>query len=276
MPCAIGATPLVADALEADQVARAVAQPSPQAIIHQLTALSGRLDLRRFEGAFAQTKGLRTEATDHLLSAGRALGVRRFLAQSYASWPYARQGAAVKDEQEPFDPNPPQALREGLAARGHLEEAVIGAEWTEGIVLRYGGLYGPPTSLDGPTSEQVEAIRKRLFPLIGDGAGFWSFIQIEDAAEATLAALERGRRGIYNVVDDQPGSASDWLPALALSIGAKPPRRVPRWLGRLLGGQALAIMITEVRGASNAKAKRELGWQPRRASMARAFAEGAV
>ncbi len=273
---AMGATPVVADALDPDQVARAVAVASPEAIIHELTALSGRLDMRRFDRAFAETNRLRTEGTDHLLSAGRAVGVRRFLAQSFAGWPYAREGAAVKDEEEPFDPNPPEAVREGLAAIRHLEEAVIGAEWTEGIVLRYGGFYGPGTSLDGPGSEHVEAIRKRLFPLIGDGAGVWSFIHIEDAAEATVAALERGRRGIYNVVDDEPARAADWLPALARAIGAKPPRRVPRWLGRLLGGEAVAIMMTELRGASNAKAKRELGWQPRHPSMARAFAEGAV
>ena len=273
---AMGATPVVADALDPDQVARAVAEANPEAIIHELTALSGRLDMRRFDRAFAETNRLRTEGTDHLLSAGRALGVRRFLAQSFAGWPYAREGAAVKDEEQPFDPNPPEAVREGLAAIRHLEEAVIGAEWTEGIVLRYGGFYGPGTSLDGPGSEHVEAIRKRQFPLIGDGAGVWSFIHIEDAAEATVAALERGRRGIYNVVDDEPARAADWLPALARAIGAKPPRRVPRWLGRLLGGEAVAIMMTEVRGASNAKAKRELGWEPRHPSMTRAFAEGAV
>jgi nucleoside-diphosphate-sugar epimerase len=273
---AMGATPAVADALDPDQVARVVAEANPEAIIHELTALSGQLDLRHFDRAFAETNRLRTEGTDHLLSAGRAVGVRRFLAQSYAGWPYAREGAAVKDEQAPFDPNPPEAVREGLAAIRHLEQAVTGAEWTEGIVLRYGGFYGPGTSLDGPGSDYVEAIRKRLFPLIGDGAGVWSFIHIEDAAEATLAALERGRRGIYNVVDDEPARAADWLPALAHSIGAKPPRRVPRWLGRLLGGEAVAIMMTEVRGASNAKAKRELGWEPRHPSLVRAFAERAV
>jgi nucleoside-diphosphate-sugar epimerase len=273
---AMRATPVVADALDPDQVARAVAEASPEAIIHELTALSGRLDLRRFDRAFAGTNRLRTEGTDHLLSAGRAVGVRRFLAQSYAGWPYAREGAAVKDEDAPFDPNPPEAVRESLAAIRHLEEAVIGAEWTEGIVLRYGGLYGPGTSLDGPGSEHFEAIRKRLFPLIGDGAGVWSFIHIEDAAEATVAALERGRRGIYNVVDDEPARVADWMPALARAIGAKPPRRVPRWLGRLLVGEAFTIMMTEVRGASNAKAKRELGWEPRHPSMPRAFAEGAV
>jgi nucleoside-diphosphate-sugar epimerase len=273
---AMGATPVVADALDPDQIARAVAEASPEAIIHELTALSGRLDMRRFNRAFAETNRLRTEGTDHLLSAGRAVGVRRFLAQSFAGWPYAREGAAIKDEEAPFDPDPPEAMREGLAAIRHLEEAVIGAEWTEGIVLRYGGFYGPGTSLDGPGSEHVEAIRKRRFPLIGDGAGVWSFIHIEDAAEATVAALERGRRGIYNIVDDEPARAADWLPALARAIGAKPPRRVPRWLGRLLGGEAVAIMMTEIRGASNAKAKRELGWEPRHPSMVRAFAEGAV
>jgi nucleoside-diphosphate-sugar epimerase len=273
---AMGATPVVANALDPDQVARAVAEASPEAIIHELTALSGQLDMRRFDRAFAETNRLRTEATDHLLSAGRAVGVRRFLAQSFAGWPYAREGAAVKDEQEPFDPNPPQAVREGLAAIRHLEEAVIGAEWTEGIVLRYGGFYGPGTSLDGPESDHIKAIRKRWFPLIGDGAGVWSFIHIEDAAEATVAALERGRRGIYNVVDDEPARAADWLPALARAIGARPPRRVPRWLGRLLGGEAVTIMMTEVRGASNAKARRELGWEPRHPNMARAFAEKTV
>jgi nucleoside-diphosphate-sugar epimerase len=273
---AIGATPVVADALDPDQVARAVAEASPEAIIHELTALSGQLDMRHFDRAFAETNRLRTEGTDHLLSAGRAAGVRRFLAQSYAGWPYAREGAAVKDEEAPLDPNPPAAVREGLAAIRHLEQAVTGAEWAEGIVLRYGGFYGPGTSLDGPGSEHVEAVRKRQFPLIGDGAGIWSFIHIEDAAEATVAALERGRRGIYNIVDDDPARVADWLPALARAIGAKPPRRVPRWLGRLLGGEVVALMMTEVRGASNAKAKRELGWQPRHPSMARAFAERAV
>jgi nucleoside-diphosphate-sugar epimerase len=250
-----------------------VAEACPEAIIHELTALSGQLDMRHFDRAFAETNRLRTEGTDHLLAAGRAVGVRRFLAQSYAGWPYAREGAAVKDEAAPLDPNPPEVMREGLAAIRHLETAVVGAEWTEGIVLRYGGFYGPGTSLDGPGSEHIEAIRKRQFPLIGDGAGVWSFIHIEDAAEATVAALERGCRGLYNIVDDEPGRVSDWLPTLAQAIGAKPPWRVPRWLGRLLGGEAVTMMMTEIRGASNAKAKRELGWTPRHPSMVRAFTE---
>jgi len=272
---AMGATPVVADALDPDQVARAVAEASPEAIIHQLTALSGRLDMRRFDRAFAETNRLRTEGTDHLLSAGRVVGVRRFLAQSFAGWPYAREGAAVKDEQEPFDPNPPEALREGLAAIRHLEEAVIGAEWTEGIVLRYGGFYGPGTSFaTRPPGEHVEMIRRRRFPIVGDGAGVWSFIHIEDAADATVAAVEQGGRGIYNIVDDEPAPVSQSLPAAAAAVGARRPRRVPRWVGRLAAGEAATIMMTEVRGASNAKAKRELGWRPRHPSWRQGFADG--
>jgi nucleoside-diphosphate-sugar epimerase len=272
----LGATPLVADALDPDAVARVVAEHQPEVIVHQLTALSGSLDLRNFDRAFAATNRLRTQGTDILLSAGRAVGVRRFVAQSYAGWPYARDGARVKDEQEALDPTPAETMRQSHDAIRHLERAVTGADWTEGIVLRYGGFYGPGTSLDGPGSEHVELIRRRRFPVVGDGAGVWSFVQIEDAAEATLLAIERGGRGIYNVVDDDPAPAAEWLPALAEALGAKPPRRVPRWLGRLLGGEAAAVMMTEVRGASNAKAKRELGWQPRHPSLRRAFAEGAV
>jgi len=270
---ALGATPVVVDALDAEQVTRAMAEVRPEAIIHQLSALPGGLDLRRFDRAFAETNRLRTAGTDLLLAAGRAVGVRRFLAQSFAGWPYARTGGPVKNEQAPLDPRSPAALRAALDAIRHLEEAVIGAEWTEGIVLRYGGFYGPGTSLDGPGSEHVEAIRRRLFPLIGDGAGVWSFIHVADAAEATLAALERGHRGIYNIVDDKPARVADWLPALARAVGAKPPRRVPRWLGHLLGGEVATLMMTTQRGASNAKARRELGWAPRHPSLAGVFAE---
>jgi nucleoside-diphosphate-sugar epimerase len=272
----LGAAPVVADALDPDAVARALAEAQPEAIVHQLTALSGSLNLRKFDRTFAETNRLRTQGTDLLLSAGRAVGVRRFVAQSFAGWPYARDGARVKSEEEPLDPAPPEAVRGTQEAIRHLEQAVTGADWTEGIVLRYGGFYGPGTSINGPGSAQVEAIRKRRLPIIGDARGVWSFIHIEDAAEATVAAVERGRRGIYNVVDDDPVTAAEWLPAVAEALGAKPPRRVPRWLGRLLGGEAVAVMMTEVRGASNAKAKRELGWAPRHPSLRRAFAEGAV
>jgi nucleoside-diphosphate-sugar epimerase len=270
----LGATPAVADALDPDQVARAVAEAEPDAIVHELTALSGSLDMRNFDRDFALTNRLRTEATDHLLSAGRAVGVRRFVAQSYAGWPYARSGGPVKSEEDPLDPTPVASTRRTLGAIRHLEDAVTGAEWTVGIVLRYGGFYGPGTSLDAD-GEHAEMIRRRKFPVVGSGAGVWSFVHIGDAAEATVAALEHGRRGLYHVVDDEPAPVREWLPALASALAAKPPRRVPRWVGRLLAGEATAVMMTEVRGASNAKAKRELGWRPRHPSWRRGIAEAA-
>ncbi len=259
---ALGATPLVVDALDPDQVARAVAEAEPEVIVHELTALSGSLDLRRFDRSFELTNRLRTEATAHLLSAGRAVGVARFVAQSFAGWPYAREGGPVKSEEDPLDPTPVPAMRETLAAIRELEQEVTGADWTVGIALRYGGLYGPGTSLDPEGGEHAELIRKRRFPLVGSGAGVWSFVHVGDAAEATRAAVEVGERGVYNVVDDEPAPVREWLPAVAAALGAKPPRRVPLWLGRLLAGEAAAAMMTEVRGASNAKAKRELGWVP--------------
>jgi nucleoside-diphosphate-sugar epimerase len=258
---ALGATPVLADALEPEQVARAVAEAQPEAIVHELTALAGSLDMRHFDRDFELTNKLRTEATDHLLSAGRAAGVRRFVAQSFAGWPYARVGGPVKTEDDPLDPAPVESMRRTLEAIRRLEESVAGAEWTDGIALRYGGFYGPGTSLS-PGGEHLELIRKRRLPIVGDGAGVWSFVHIEDAADATVAALTRGERGVYNVVDDDPAPVAEWLPAVARGLGAKPPRRVPRWLGRLLAGEAAAVMMTEVRGASNAKAKRQLGWRP--------------
>jgi nucleoside-diphosphate-sugar epimerase len=268
----LGGTPLVADALDPDAVARAVAEAEPEAIVHQLTGLSGSLDLRRFDRTFAMTNRLRSEGTDHLLAAGRAVGARRFVAQSYGGWPYARTGGPVKSEDDPLDPAPAASMSAALAAIRHLEAAVTGADWTEGIALRYGGFYGPGTSFE-PGGEQYEELRKRRFPIVGDGAGVWSFVHIEDAAEATVAALERGRRGIYNVVDDEPAPVAEWLPAAAAAVGADPPRRVPLWLGRLLAGEAAAVMMTSVRGASNAKAKRELGWTPAHPSWREGFAQ---
>ena len=267
---ALGAEPVLADALDPEQVADAVALAQPDVIIHQLTAIA-TLDLRHFDRDFALTNRLRTEGTDHLLSAGRAVGVERFIAQSYTSWPYARTGGAVKREDDPLDPTPAREMRESLAAIRHLEAAVTGADWTEGIVLRYGGFYGPGTSMS-PGGEQLEMIRKRKFPVVGNGRGMWSFVHIADAAEATVLAVEHGRRGIYNVVDDEPAAVAEWLPAVAESIGAPRPWRVPRFVGRLLAGEAGAVMMTETRGASNAKAKRELGWQPRHPSWRQGFA----
>jgi nucleoside-diphosphate-sugar epimerase len=261
----LGAEPVIADALDPEQVARAVAEAEPEAIVHELTALLGSLDLRHFDRAFELTNRLRTEATDHLLSAGRAAGVARFVAQSFAGWPYARSGGPVKSEEDPLDPAPAASMRRALEAIRHLEDAVTGAGWTVGIVLRYGGFYGPGTSL-APGGESAEMIRRGKFPVVGNGAGVWSFVHIADAAEATAIALERGEAGIYNVVDDEPARVCEWLPAVASALGAKPPRHVPRWAGRLLAGEAAAVMMTEIRGASNEKAKRELGWQPRHPS----------
>jgi nucleoside-diphosphate-sugar epimerase len=271
----LGARPVVADALDPDAVARAVAEAEPEVIVHQLTALSGSLDLRHIDRAFGETNRLRTEGTDHLLAAGRAVGVRRFVAQSFAGWPSARTGGPVKTEADPFDPTPPAALKTMLDAIRYLEDAVTGAGWTEGVVLRYGGFYGPGTSLSlKPEGEHVTAIRQRKFPLVGSGAGMWSFIHIEDAATATVAAIEHGERGIYNVVDDEPAPVSAWLPVAAETLGAKPPRHLPRWLGRIAAGEAAVVMMTEVRGASNKKAKRELGWTPHYSSWRQGFASG--
>jgi nucleoside-diphosphate-sugar epimerase len=269
----LGATPAVADALDADQVARVVAEAEPEVIAHELTALSGDFDLRHFDRTFAETNRLRTEATDHLLAAGRAVGVKRFVAQSYGAWrmPSERPGRPVKTEDDPLELAAPKAVRPTLEAIHYLERAVTGADWTEGVVLRYGGFYGPGTSLAPDGGEMVEAVRKRKFPVVGNGAGVWSFIHIEDAADATLAAIEHGQRGIYNIVDDEPAPVAEWLPAAASALGAPPPRHVPRWLGRMLAGEAVAVMMTEVRGSSNAKAKRELGWEPKHPSWREGF-----
>ena len=266
----LGAVPVVADALDPDQVADAVGRAKPDVIVHQLTAI-GSLDPRHFDRDFAQTNRLRTEGTDYLLSAGQAVGVRRFVAQSYGAWPYARTGGPVKTEEDPLDPSPAREMRETLAAIRHLEEAVLGARWTEGIVLRYGAFYGPGTSM-APGAEQFEVVRKRKFPLVGDGGGVWSFIHIADAADATVAAVEHGSAGVYNVVDDDPAPVVEWLPALAATLGAKKPRRVPRFVGRLFAGEAGVVMMTEARGASNAKAKRELAWRPAHPSWRQGFA----
>jgi nucleoside-diphosphate-sugar epimerase len=267
----LGAVPAVADALDPDQVAEAVGRARPDVIVHQLTAIGARLDMRRFDRDFAPTNRLRTEGTDHLLSAGQAVGVRRFVAQGIAGYgAYARTGGPVKTEEDPLDRSPAREMRETLAAIRHLEEAVLGARWTEGIVLRYGAFYGPGTSM-APSGEQSEMIRKRKFPLVGGGGGVWSFIHVADAAEATVAAVEHGSRGVYNVVDDDPAPVAEWLPAMAQELGARKPMRVPRFVGRLFAGEAGAVMMTELRGASNAKAKRELAWRPAHPSWRQGF-----
>jgi nucleoside-diphosphate-sugar epimerase len=276
----LGAQPVLADALDPDAVTHAVASAEPEVIVHQLTALSGRMGLRDARrpdrsAAAIMTNRLRTEATDHLLAAGRAVGARRFVAQSIAAFRFARAGGPVQTEADPLDPNPPAGLRTGLEAIRYLEQAVTTIEWGHGLALRYGGFYGPGTGISlAPDAVMAGPIRKRRFPIVGDGGGVWSHIHIEDAAAATAAAVERGRPGVYNVVDDDPAPVRDWLPALASALNAKPPRRIPRWLARLAAGETATLMMTDVRGASNAKAKRELGWKPRYASWRQGFAQG--
>ncbi len=255
---ALGAEPVVLDGLDRAAVLDAVAAARPDAIVHQMTALAGLSDLRRFERAFATTNRLRTEGTEHLLAAARATGVERVVAQSYAGWPYARTGGPVKTELDPIDPDPPKAMRTTLDAIRRLEASVTEAG---GVALRYGGFYGLGTGM-APDGDQWETVMARKFPVIGDGGGVWSFCHIEDAAAATLAALEHWTPGeIYNVSDDEPAPVREWLPAIAEAIGAPPPRHVPRWVGRLMGEHIVSLMC-DVRGASNAKARRELGWTP--------------
>jgi nucleoside-diphosphate-sugar epimerase len=277
---ALGARPVVADALDPDAVARAVASAEPEVIVHQLTALSGRMSLRDARhperAPMAQmTNRLRTEGTDHLLAAGRAVGARRVVAQSFGAFRYARTGGPVQTEADPLDPDPPAPLRAVVEGLLHLERAVTTIDWGEGLALRYGGFYGPGTSLSrDPDAQMAAPIRQRRFPIVGGGGGVWSHIHVEDAASATALAVERGRSGVYYIVDDEPAPVGEWLPVVAGALGAKPPRRVPRWLGRMAAGEAATIMMTEVRGASNAKAKRELGWTPRYPSWRQGLAQG--
>jgi nucleoside-diphosphate-sugar epimerase len=269
---AAGAEPVVLDALDRDAVVDAVAAARPDVIVHQLTGLAALRSMRDFDGAFAATNRLRTEGTDNLLAGARAAGAGRFVAQSYAGWPYARRGGTIKTEDDPLDPQPPATMSATLAAIRYVERAVTEADGITGLALRYGGFYGPGTGLT-PGGEQLELVLKRRFPVVGDGAGVWSFVHIDDAAQATAAAVERGAACVYNIVDDEPAAASEWLPALADAAGARPPRHLPRWLARAVAGEAVATMMTEARGASNAKARRELGWVPAHRSWREGFAE---
>ena len=265
----LGADAVLMDGLDRDSVMRAVTAAKPDAIVHQMTALSGDPDFRSIDKTFAMTNRLRTEGTEHLLAAAQAVGVRRVVAQSFAGWPNARTGGPIKTEADPLDPDPPRGIRETHAAIRRVEALTTAAS---GIVLRYGGFYGPGTGL-APGGDQVEMVRRRKFPLIGNGAGIWSFAHTEDVATGTIAALERGRDGeIYNIVDDDPAPIREWLPLLARSLGAKPPRRIPAWLAGRLASPAAVMMMTTSRGASNAKAKAELDWTPAWPSWREGFA----
>jgi nucleoside-diphosphate-sugar epimerase len=265
----LGAEGVVMDGLDAASVGAAVAGARPDVIVHQMTAISpahaGKADFRHFDQWFAGTSRLRTEGTDHLLAAAEATGVPHFVAQGYANWNGIRQGGWVKTEEDPLDLLAGTAAEAPMRAIRHVEDVVVAAG---GAVLRYGGFYGP-----GATDDQVDLIRKRQFPLVGSGSGYSSWIHLDDAASATVLAVEHKARGVFNIVDDEPAPAREWLPYLAATAGAKPPMRVPKWLARLLAGDAAVIMMTEGRGFSNAKAKRELGWEPRYPSWRQGFKE---
>lgn len=249
-----GAEPVVLDVLDGGAVGEAVAKAEPEAIVYESTAIPANPSFRKFDQTFGPTNKLRTVGLDNLLAAAAAQDVPRFIAQSYAGWPNARTGGPVKTEEDPLDPDPPAAQRNGLAALRHLEDSVTAAN---GLALRYGSLYGPVSS-----EVMIPMLRRRQVPIIGDGGGVWSFLHVTDAAAATVAALHSGAPGVYNVVDDEPARVSEWLPVLARGAGAKPPLHVPVWLGRLAGGEVTVSMMTQIRGCSNAKAKAELGWQP--------------
>lgn len=266
----LGAEAVVMDGLDAMSVGEAVAGARPDAIVHQMTAISvahaGKPDLKHIDRWFATTIRLRTEGTDHLLAAAEATGVSHVVAQSYASWNGIRKGGWVKTEEDPLDPETGTPARAGADAIRHVEDVVVNAG---GAALRYGGLYGP-----GATDDQVELVRKRQFPLVGGGTGHSSWVHLDDAASATVLAVEQKARGVFNIVDDEPAPAAEWLPYLADCAGAKPPMRVPKWLARLLAGEVAVTMMTEGRGFSNAKAKRELGWELRHPSWRQGFREG--
>lgn len=268
-----GAQPVILDLLDRAAVLNAVTSAQPDVLVHQGTSLAKVRSLKHFDDEFEMTNRLRVTGTEYLLEAARAAGTQRFIAQSYTGWPNERSGGRVKTETDPFDANSPQSMRRSLAAIQRLEELVLGAASLTGIVLRYGNFYGPGTSV-APDGEIVEAVRQRKLPIIGTGAGIWSWIHIDDVARATLLAIEGAPAGTYNIVDDDPAEVSVWLPYLAQAIGAKPPRRVPEWLGRLAAGDALVSMMTKIRGSSNAKAKRVLNWQLLYASWRDGFVRG--
>ena len=258
----LGAKPVLVDLLDAGAVRKAVLENEPEAIVHEATALANAKFGRNFDAEFATTNELRTKGTDALLAAAREAGVRRFVTQSFASYRYAREGGPVKTEDEPLDPTPPANAQQSWAAMAYLDRTV-----TEfgGIVLRYGVFYGAAN--DG----LIEPVRKRQYPVVGDGGGITSWIHLDDAAAATVLALEQDGQAIYNIVDDEPAPVREWLPVLAQAVGAKAPRHFPTWLARLFAGEAVVVMSTEARGASNAKAKRELGWAPRYPSWRKGF-----
>ena len=261
----LGAEPIILDGLDPEAVLKAVVASHPEAIVHQMTALASMSSLKHFDDELALTNRLRTEGTRYLLAAARAAGTRKLVAQSYTGWPNAREGGRVKTEQDPLDSDPPKVMASTLAAIRSLEQMASSESGIAGTLLRYGSLYGPGTSLSDD-GDIVKLIRQRKFPLVGGGAGVWSFVHVDDAARATQLAVERDLPGLYNIVDDDPAEVSVWLPELARVLGAKAPLRLPGWVARFAVGDAGVLMMTQIRGSSNAKAKQALGWQPKYAS----------
>jgi nucleoside-diphosphate-sugar epimerase len=269
----LGADVVLADGLDAAAVKAAVDTARPEVVVHQMTALKGGIDFKRFDQSFALTNRLRTEGTDHLLAASQAAGVRRFVVQSYAGWNMQHGGSATKTEADPLDPDPVPAQRETMAGIKYLESAVTTADGIEGIALRYANFYGPTGDI-GKGGSMVELIQKRKLPLVGDGTGVWSFIHYDDAADATVRAVESDVTGIYQIADDDPAQAAIWLPEFARILGAKPPRHIPAWLARLAIGDVGVAAFTEIRGVDNSLAKATLDWQPGYASWREGFRNG--
>jgi nucleoside-diphosphate-sugar epimerase len=268
-----GVTGVVVDPLDKVRLTAEVRRAEPEVIIHQLSALTGAGNFRKFDQEFALTNRFRTEVTDTLLAAARTMGTRRFIAQSYCGWPYARNGGPVKTEEDPLDPNPPESFTRTLSAIRYLEDKVGSTTFLDALALRYGMFYGPGTAI-GKGGAILKMARKRRFPIVGGGGGVWSFIHILDAARATVAAISHGAPGIYNIVDDEPAKVATWLPALAKALEAKPPYRIPHWLGELTIGKGGVSIMTQIRGGSNAKAKHELNWTPIYPSWRIGFADG--
>jgi nucleoside-diphosphate-sugar epimerase len=268
-----GASPVLLEGSDGEAVRRAVLEAEPEVVIHQMTALSGDLDFRHFAEAFAETNRLRTETTDRLVEAAVETGARRFIAQSFTGWPNEQSGSPVKTEEDPLLSNPTGPVKETVEAILHLEDVTTGTSGIEGLALRYGGFYGPGQAF-GKGGAMLEAVVKGRMPIVGGGTGIWSLIHIDDAATATALAVDRGAPGVYNIVDDEPAPVSEWMPYLAEVLGARRPRRVPTWLARLIVGEPAVTMMTKIRGSSNAKAKRELGWAPRYPSWRVGFREG--
>jgi nucleoside-diphosphate-sugar epimerase len=262
-----GATAVIADGLDREAVLKAVQAAQPEVIVHQMTALASMRSFRNFDSEFAVTNELRQKGTDYLIEAAQSAGTRRFIAQSFIGWNNSRTGGPVKSEEDPLDPDPLPATRQSMAAIRHIEQTVPNAV-PEGLVLRYGMFYGP-----GASESMLDIVRKRQMPVIGGGTGIWSFIEVTDAAAATALAVTRGAPGVYNIVDDDPAPVAEWLPYLSECLGVKPPMRAPAWLGRLLAGSLVVSLMTQARGSSNAKAKRELGWAPRYPSWRDGFPE---